>query len=73
MSSLNEESPGTRDRHLGTKRIKAEGQALGDKTTGGSGKMIELDIVSSDEDLWGFCSEHIPVDSVIWINNIEES
>ncbi|KAK4258486.1 hypothetical protein QN277_004929 [Acacia crassicarpa] len=50
-SSVNEGSPATRDRHLGTKRIKAEGQALSDKTPRGSAKMIELDLVSSDEDI----------------------
>ncbi|XP_054778824.1 uncharacterized protein LOC129286797 [Prosopis cineraria] len=50
-SSGNERSPATRDRHIDAKRIKAEEQASGDKTTRGSGKMIELDFVSSDEDV----------------------
>lgn len=32
------------------KRIKTDGQDLVDKTTKSTGKMIELDLVSSDED-----------------------
>ncbi|KAF7841221.1 protein MCM10-like protein [Senna tora] len=40
-----------RNQHLDAKRIKTEGQALADKTKKGSEKMIELDLVSSDEDI----------------------
>ncbi|KAK2392938.1 protein MCM10 protein [Trifolium repens] len=40
----------TRNRQLDVKRIKTEGQGLVDKTTKSTGKMIELDLVSSDED-----------------------
>jgi minichromosome maintenance protein 10 len=42
----------TRNRQLDVKRIKTEGQGLVDKTTKSTGKMIELDLVSSDEDFW---------------------
>lgn len=35
------------------RRKTDQGQALADKTQKGTGKMIELDMVSSDEDFWG--------------------
>ncbi|TKY75500.1 MCM10-like protein [Spatholobus suberectus] len=39
-----------RNQQLDVKRIKPDGQVLADKTTKSTGKMIELDLVSSDED-----------------------
>ncbi|XP_045803621.1 protein MCM10 homolog [Trifolium pratense] len=39
-----------RNQQLDVKRVKTEGQGLVDKTTKSTGKMIELDLVSSDED-----------------------
>lgn len=40
-----------RNQHLDAKRKKTEGKGSVDKTPEGSGKMIELDLVSSDEDI----------------------
>lgn len=39
-----------RNRELDVKRIKRNGQVLADKTPKSTEKMIELDLVSSDED-----------------------
>lgn len=39
-----------RNQHLDAKRIKTDGQVLVEKTTC-TGKMIEIDLVSSDEDI----------------------
>lgn len=39
-----------RNQQFDVKRKKTDGQDLVDKTTKSSGKMIELDFVSSDED-----------------------
>ncbi|GAU33635.1 hypothetical protein TSUD_310430, partial [Trifolium subterraneum] len=50
-SSVNKgQSSLIRNQQLDVKRVKTEGQGLVDKTTKSMGKMIELDLVSSDED-----------------------
>ena len=43
-------SPGIGNRQSGEKRIKPDGQVLADKTLKRIEKMIEIDLVSSDED-----------------------
>ena len=40
-----------RNQNLDAKRTKTDGQVSVDKTTKSRGKMIELDYVSSDEDI----------------------
>jgi len=39
-----------RNQQLDVKRVKTERQGLVDKATKSTGKMIELDLISSDED-----------------------
>jgi minichromosome maintenance protein 10 len=39
-----------RNQQLDVKRVKTERQGLADKATKSTGKMIELDLISSDED-----------------------
>jgi len=39
-----------RNQQLDVKRVKTERQGLVDKATKSAGKMIELDLISSDED-----------------------
>ncbi|KAI4297764.1 hypothetical protein L6164_037632 [Bauhinia variegata] len=40
----------TKNQHLNAKRIKTEGKVLVDESSKSTGKMIELDLVSSDDD-----------------------
>lgn len=68
-SSVNMGSPATvKNQHSDAKRAKTEGHVSVDKTTQGSGKMIELDFVSSDEDIWEFSTEDYPLGFVVEIN-----